>query len=279
MNMMSTLVARIKPGASTIALMLAVLATPTVAAGPADSSALRAETPVRERLAQASPRPQRPAPGEEGGILTGCPPGTIQKPETDDCIEAPPGREGSGNPVSGRSLGGILRSGPSQESRRVQSLREGQRITILRNTGVNRDNYPWFEIRVDGVTGFKWGGILCADVAMSGVYEVCKGSAVATPPTAQPPVAAAGGDTPGWCPTASLPAEHAICGNPNLGRLDGVLNTAYERATFDSRSKRAEIDHEHRRWIGRRNACGNDGGCIERRYNEQIQFLESYFGN
>jgi uncharacterized protein len=116
---------------------------------------------------------------------------------------------------------------------------------------------------------------------MPGVYEVCKGSpgAAETPPPAQPPVAAAGGDTPGWCPTASLPAEHAICGNPNLGRLDGVLNTAYERATFDSRSKRAEIDHEHRRWIGRRNACGNDGGCIERRYNEQIQFLESYFGN
>lgn len=214
----------------------------------------------------------KPGSGEEGDRARGCPPGTVPKPETDDCIKAPTGREGSGNPASGCSLGGILRSAPSQSSARVRSLDEGQRITILRNTGVVTDGYPWFQIRVDGTTGFKWGGILCADDPMPGVYEVCgKG-----PPK---PASSGVGSGPAWCREARKPAEHAICGNPELARLDEVLNVAYRRATSDSAGKRAEIDHEHRRWRGRRDACDNDGKCIERRYREQISFLESYFAN
>lgn len=94
-----------------------------------------------------------------------------------------------------------------------------------------------------------------------------------------PQAAGGDGDKPSWCAAAKLPAEHAICGNPRLGKLDGVLNVAYTRANGDSPKKRAEIDHEHRRWRGRRDACGNDGGCIERRYLEQIAFLESFYSN
>lgn len=222
------------------------------------------------------------AAGEEGGKATGCPPGTVPVPQTDDCKAAPKGKEGSGKPVEGRSLGGVLRAKPQQDSARVTSLEEGQRITILRNTGVVMNDYPWFEIRAGGTTGYKWGGILCADVPMPGVYEVCKGAqAQAQPSQGQPkpqPVQAAGG-APSWCATAKLPAEHAICGNPELGRLDDVLNVAYKRANGDSPKKRAEIDHEHRRWRGRRDSCGNDSGCIERRYREQIGFLESFFSN
>ncbi len=220
------------------------------------------------------------AAGEEGGKARGCPPGTVAVPETDDCKAAPKGQEGSGKPVQGRSLGGILREKPRQDSARVTSLDEGQRITILRNTGVVWDNYPWFEINAGGTTGYKWGGILCADVPMPGVYEVCKEARSEGKPQAQPQsqVQAAGGAPP-WCAGAKVPAEHAICGNPELGKLDGVLNVAYRRAVSDSAKKRAEIDHEHRRWRGRRDACGNDGGCIERRYLEQISFLESFFSN
>ncbi len=215
------------------------------------------------------------AAGEEGGKATGCPPGTVPVPETDDCKAAPKGKEGSGKAVEGRSLGGVMRAKPRQDSSRVTSLSEGQRITILRNTGVMMNDYPWFEIRAGGTTGYKWGGILCADVPMPGVYEVCKSGKA----DAQPQQVQAAEGAPAWCGTAKIPAEHAICGNPELGKLDGVLNVAYARANSDSPRKRAEIDHEHRRWRGRRDACGNDSGCLERRYREQIGFLESFFSN
>mgnify|MGYP000400862698 CR=1 FL=1 len=64
------------------------------------------------------------ASGEEGGKGTGCPPGTVPVPQTDDCKAAPKGKEGSGKPVEGRSLGGILRSKPQQDSARVTSLED-----------------------------------------------------------------------------------------------------------------------------------------------------------
>lgn len=225
------------------------------------------------------------AAGEEGGRARGCPPGTVPKPETDDCVQAPAGASFAGNPVGGRSLGGIMRRAPSQQSGRVRSLQEGQSITILRNTGVVTDGYSWFQIRVDGTVGFKWGGILCSEDPMPGIYEVCGANRSSTParsdpqvdPANTPPVSASG--RPAWCNSARLPSEHAICGNPDLARLDDVLNVAYRRATTDSAGKRTEIDREHRRWRGRRDACANDGKCIERRYREQITLLESYFNN
>lgn len=220
------------------------------------------------------------AAGEEGGKATGCPPGTVPVPETDDCKAAPKGKEARGKPVDGRSLGGILRAKPQQDSARVTSLDEGQRITILRNTGVMWNDYPWFEIRAGGTTGYKWGGILCADVPMPGVYEVCKsGSAQNEPTKDRPQQGQATGGAPSWCGAAKLPAEHAICGNPELSKLDDVLNVAYKRATSDSPKMREEIDREHRRWRGRRDACGNDGGCLERRYREEISLLEGFFSN
>ena len=103
------------------------------------------ETTVRSRVGGGDS-----AAGEEGGRARGCPPGTVPKPETDDCVEAPDGASFTGNPVGGRSLGGIMRSAPSQQSSRVRSLAEGQRITILRNTGVVTDGYSWFQIRAAG---------------------------------------------------------------------------------------------------------------------------------
>ena len=84
---------------------------------------------------------------------------------------------------------------------------------------------------------------------------------------------------PGWCATPRHAAERAICREPDLTSLDQTLNTAYKRAKFDSPGKHEEIDHEQRHWLSRRDACGDDPACIGKRYNEQIQFLESYFEN
>ncbi|MFZ4809209.1 MAG: lysozyme inhibitor LprI family protein [Hyphomicrobiaceae bacterium] len=84
---------------------------------------------------------------------------------------------------------------------------------------------------------------------------------------------------PSWCPTAKLPAEKAICANAELGTLDGTMRTAHKRANFDSPRGKAEIAHEQKRWLGRRNLCGADVACLRKRYLEQIQFLESFFNN
>lgn len=84
---------------------------------------------------------------------------------------------------------------------------------------------------------------------------------------------------PSWCPGNRNAAERVICADEELGSLDDVLNVAYKRARFDSPDEAAEIKREQRRWLGRRNLCGSDWGCLQRRYLEQIQYLESYFAN
>jgi hypothetical protein len=80
-------------------------------------------------------------------------------------------------PVAAGSWGGIVRSGPGMEHSRIATLREGEAVTLLANTHVDRDGYPWFLIRFrDNQLGFQWGGILCrAAVAVEGLYESCPG--------------------------------------------------------------------------------------------------------
>jgi uncharacterized protein len=36
---------------------------------------------------------------------------------------------------------------------------------------------------------------------------------------------------------------------------------------------------EQKRWLSRRNLCGDDPACIRKRYDEQIQLLEGFFAN
>ncbi len=86
-------------------------------------------------------------------------------------------------------------------------------------------------------------------------------------------------EVPSWCAVARKPAEQAICSNAKLSSLDATLNIAYRRAITDGAKSRGEIDHEQPRWLSRRDLCGTDAICIERRYSEQIQFLESFFKN
>jgi uncharacterized protein YraI len=79
-------------------------------------------------------------------------------------------------PVAAGSWGGVVRSGPGMEYARVTTLREGERVELLYNTGVMRDAYPWFLIRFrGGQLGFQWGGILCRmAVPVDGLYETCR---------------------------------------------------------------------------------------------------------
>lgn len=83
---------------------------------------------------------------------------------------------GFDRPVAAGSWGGIVRSGPGMEHARLASLREGERVELLYNTGVVWDGYPWFLIRFrNGQLGFQWGGILCRlEVPVDGLYQTCR---------------------------------------------------------------------------------------------------------
>lgn len=73
-----------------------------------------------------------------------------------------------------KSWGGIVRSGPGQRYARIASLNEGERITVLQQTGQYFQDRPWFKIRFRGRTGYHWGGIICPlGRAVPGTYQVC----------------------------------------------------------------------------------------------------------
>jgi len=78
-------------------------------------------------------------------------------------------------PMEAASWGGIVRDGPGQEYKRLTSLTEGQHITLLENTGIVFNQYPWFKIRYSGSReGYQWGGIICGlDAPIDGAFETC----------------------------------------------------------------------------------------------------------
>ncbi len=77
-------------------------------------------------------------------------------------------------PHRARSFGGKVRSGPSMETRKTASLREGEAITLLENTGQRMGEHDWFKIRFRGRIGYHWGGIMCIDgIKAVGILSVC----------------------------------------------------------------------------------------------------------
>lgn len=77
--------------------------------------------------------------------------------------------------VSGLSHGGILRSGPGMQYRKLASLREADWLEILENTGVWFDGYQWFRVDTPMGIGYHWGGIFCVERGQraDGVLNVC----------------------------------------------------------------------------------------------------------
>ena len=74
------------------------------------------------------------------------------------------------------SWGGKVRSGPGTDYRQVGSLRNGDPVRLLENTGVMMNGYPWFRISFrNGKRGYQWGGILCSfDRPIDGVFRTCE---------------------------------------------------------------------------------------------------------
>jgi hypothetical protein len=131
----------------------------------------------RPGMAQAAPPPDRPVGPKRADDP--CPANFQQVPETDRCDPmpgAPAPRTATAGPddfpMVGRSLGGIMRSGPSQSSARVASLGEGVEITIM-GRGPMWDGYNWFKVDYQGRTGFQWGGIMCSQNPIAGIHQQC----------------------------------------------------------------------------------------------------------
>ena len=76
----------------------------------------------------------------------------------------------------GQSYGGVLRSGPGQEFSRVASLREGDSVEIIEDSGVWWNDYKWFKVNTSRGIGYHWGGIICipSDTPPAGVYGNCR---------------------------------------------------------------------------------------------------------
>jgi len=77
-------------------------------------------------------------------------------------------------PMNGQSYGGKVRSGPGMSYGQAGSLREGDPILILNDTGVVMNGYNWFHISYrNGRRGYQWGGIICSERAYNGIFRQC----------------------------------------------------------------------------------------------------------
>lgn len=68
------------------------------------------------------------------------------------------------------------------------------------------------------------------------------------------------------CDRVSHVTEHTICAVPQLAALDGRLDAAYAGAPENLRASQLV-------WLGARNACRTDVGCIEQAMSERIALL------
>ena len=81
----------------------------------------------------------------------------------------------SGFPIRPASGGGIVRGGPGTNFRKLTSLRQFEPLTVIANSGVMMNGYPWFEVRYrGGRRGFQWGGLICStDRPFGGTFDTC----------------------------------------------------------------------------------------------------------
>ncbi len=113
-------------------------------------------------------QPQTNAPPTSMNIAANTPPAPNQPATNGDAAA-------SAGSFPAKSWGGVVRSGPAQESRRVASLAEGEKITVIKSSGVVMNGYVWFKIRYRGnKIGYQWGGIICPiGNLVPGTFEKC----------------------------------------------------------------------------------------------------------
>jgi hypothetical protein len=75
-------------------------------------------------------------------------------------------------------------------------------------------------------------------------------------------------DRPSWCTSQEKLnlAERTICDSPTLSALDNQLGKAYKPALRSGETNRAE----ERQWVGARDGCRDDQGCLRALYDSRI---------
>ncbi len=79
---------------------------------------------------------------------------------------------------------------------------------------------------------------------------------------------------PGWCSYARKPSETTVCANGVLSRLDVRLATIYQ-SLLDrlSDADQQQLKRQEQSWLGVRDACGFDAGCLQNAYVRRINEL------
>ena len=73
--------------------------------------------------------------------------------------------------------------------------------------------------------------------------------------------------------------ERAICGNGNLSNLDSIMASRYFQAIGAvSYGVRKGLQRDQVRWLGSRNACGGNVGCLTALYNDRLSQMDSWGG-
>lgn len=93
----------------------------------------------------------------------------------DDAFERNAGNATQDDTMTGMSYGGVLRSGPGMEHSRVASLREGDHLDIIEDTGVWFNGYKWYYVGTPEGAGYHWGGIFCVNTGtqIDGIFQMC----------------------------------------------------------------------------------------------------------
>lgn len=79
------------------------------------------------------------------------------------------------------------------------------------------------------------------------------------------------------CARASIPAERAICGNPNLSQLDARTAGMYFTILGNNLppARLAQVRNMQRRFLATRNACGWNVDCLVDAYTSQMMYLRN----
>ncbi len=105
------------------------------------------------------------------GIDAGAPAGAKPVVRNTTSAAAEPASKG----FAAKSWGGVVRSGPGMDFKQVASLKEGEKITVIEDAGVEMNGYRWYKIRFGAnKIGYQWGGILCPIGApVEGAFQSC----------------------------------------------------------------------------------------------------------
>ncbi len=76
------------------------------------------------------------------------------------------------------------------------------------------------------------------------------------------------------CRQANDPAQYAICHTYSLGQAEARMATLYGVATsLVAMGQRGELVDTQREWLGERDRCSDDTGCLHEAYARRIRHL------